>query len=128
VYAVPLYTMSLKFSPVKDGLPGDTVNHIVNIFNRGTRTDSYNVGISGDYQWPTTLFLPGNGLIPDLPPGESPGLAWVRVQIPTDTQKGGSDSFTLTVTPHEYPDQFQQIVLTTGYFWVAYLPLIVKAP
>jgi uncharacterized repeat protein (TIGR01451 family) len=128
VHSVPLYTSSLDFSPIKDGLPGDTVNHIVNVFNRGTRTDSYNVEVSEDYQWPTTLFLPSDGLIPDLPPGESPGLAWVQVQIPTDTQKGGSDSFTLTVTPHEYPDQFRQIVLTTGYFWMAYLPLLVKAP
>jgi uncharacterized repeat protein (TIGR01451 family) len=133
VYSYPLYTMSLRVEggSVRPGQPGQVIPHVANVYNLGTRIDSYTVTIEPlSSPWTVTVVLPWDGVIRDLPPSPSqPGTILAQVEIPPHVERGDSDSFTVTVTSHKYLTQSQSLVLTTLYpFIKVYLPLVLKQP
>jgi hypothetical protein len=125
VHSTPLYTMTLgDYQLVKNVLAGESVDHVAHVYNQGTRTDGYSIEVSGGEKWPTELLIPSNGLMPIVYPYNPSALILLNTQIPSDTQKGDFDVFTLTVRSLEKPAQFRRLVFWTGDFWSMYLPLV----
>ena len=89
-YLIIGYDVSTWISPDYDGLPGGTLTYNVNVWNRGSETDNYDLYIEN--VWETTLPT----RIEDVEPMET-RTAELTVKIPAGAAVGENDIILVTV-------------------------------
>ena len=90
-YLIIGYDVSTWISPDYDGLPGGTLTYNVNVWNRGSEDDNFDLTIDENV-WETTL---SPSRIEDVQPMET-RTAELTVKIPAGASIGNSDNILIT--------------------------------
>ncbi len=124
------YAVELQGDSLHVGLPGQTVEHRVDLVNTGMLSDAYDLTL-GPFVWTTTLGLPfGTALLPItrtpvLAPLERLSLG-LHVTIPPTATMRDFDEVTLTATSVYSPGNSAISLHRTVAGEAVYLPLVLR--